>query len=235
MAEWLALAATLIVLDPGHSAKAPGALSARGRDEVVFNEEMAGLLERALAALPGVKVARTRAAGEELDLKGRAARAAGAALLLSVHHDSVLDAEEVPWDDHGTQRLHSAVARGFSLHVRADQPDAVRVARAIGHALAAAGFAPTRYHERLYKVIDREAGVYDRPNLALLKAATVPAVILECGFIIHRDEELELLDPARRARLVDAVVRAITSALPLPAIAAVPAVAPAPTDGGTAR
>jgi N-acetylmuramoyl-L-alanine amidase len=43
----------------------------------------------------------------------------------------------------------------------------------------------------------------------VLLAPDVPAVLLEMGFITNRDDERELLDPRRRAGLVDGVAQAI--------------------------
>ena len=42
------LAATVIFLDPGHHSAAPGATSAHGKQESVFNQEMVALLAAAL-------------------------------------------------------------------------------------------------------------------------------------------------------------------------------------------
>lgn len=47
-------------------------------------------------------------------------------------------------------------------------------------------------------------------DLVVLKTAKMPAVLfVECGVIVNRDEELKLNDPARRARLIDAISRAL--------------------------
>ena len=207
-------AGLLIMLDPGHHAGSPGATSAHGRPEYELNVEMARLLEQELAAA-GVRVEWTRAVDEQVELEERARRAneKKAALLLSLHHDSPKERDLVPWNDAGTQRLHTTVTRGFSLHVRADKPEDVRIARAIAQALVEAGFAPTAYHAADYQPIDLALGIYDRPNLKVLRLATVPAVLVEFGFIAHREEELELRKPEVRARLVKAVARGVLTAL----------------------
>lgn len=208
-------AALLVMLDPGHHPQAPGATSARGRAEYLFNEEIVRLVVAEVGALPGLRAGRTRPDGKTRSL-GRRARQAnreGAALLLSVHHDSVHAADLEAWEDGGLARAHSSAGRGFSLHVRGDSAESVRAARAIGRALVDAGFRPTLYHRPFHDLLDESLGIYDRRRLALLNAARVPAVLLECGFIIHRDEEEELSRPAVRSRLVKAVASGVAAAL----------------------
>lgn len=227
------LAALLVLVDPGHDPSSPGATSARGRPEFELNEEVAELVGAALAKVKGLAVERTRRRDESLSPRDRGLRAneRHAALLLSVHHDAVKDEEETPWEVDGVARRHSEVARGFSLHVRGDVPAAVAVARALGRALVSAGFVPTTYHRAQFPVIAGELGIYDRRHLAMLNAAQVPAVLLECGFIIHRDEELELRRPERRALLAAAVAGALGQ---LAALVAAPAT-PMPGAHSTAK
>jgi N-acetylmuramoyl-L-alanine amidase len=53
-----------------------------------------------------------------------------------------------------------------------------------------------------------DRGVRQAP-FAVLVGATMPAVLVELGFITNPKEEERLLDPAYRADLLDAVVRAV--------------------------
>ena len=53
-----------------------------------------------------------------------------------------------------------------------------------------------------------DRGVRQAP-FAVLVGATMPAVLVELGFITNPQEESRLLDPAYRAELLDAVVRAV--------------------------
>jgi N-acetylmuramoyl-L-alanine amidase len=213
-----ALIALLVALDPGHSPAAPGAISARNREEQRFNLEMVSLVESALAANGRVRSKRTRGPFENPSLYERARRAGAsrARLLLSIHHDSPHPDDFDAWFDGDTVRVHSPAARGFSLHVRGDRPEAVQAARAIAGELVAAGFAPTTYHVGIFPVIDESLGIFDRRRLGLLNSARVPAVILECGFISHLEEELELADPQRRERMARAIASGVRRALEKP-------------------
>lgn len=211
-----ATAAVLITLDAGHQPEAPGAISARGRPELLFNQQMVALL-RVLLAGPGVKLSSTR--GEEcVELAERAERAnrTGADLLLSIHHDSVKPEHMESWDEAGQCRIQSRAARGFSLHVRGDQPESVRIARLLGQELLDAGFRPTTYHTTDYTPIDLERGVYDRRKLKLLNSSQVPTVLVECGFIIEPDEEQALRSAPVRQRIAEAIARGVRKALRFP-------------------
>jgi len=43
----------------------------------------------------------------------------------------------------------------------------------------------------------------------VLIGASMPAVLVECGFVSNPDEEKALLDPAYRSQLINALVRAV--------------------------
>jgi N-acetylmuramoyl-L-alanine amidase len=43
-------------------------------------------------------------------------------------------------------------------------------------------------------------------NLAVLKTASIPALLFEAGVIVNRDEELRMRNPAVRAQIVQAMV-----------------------------
>ena len=56
---------------------------------------------------------------------------------------------------------------------------------------------------------DEEAGVYRYDHLIVLHSAHVPAVLLEAGSIINRQEELELATPERRLMVAEAITAAV--------------------------
>ena len=58
-------------------------------------------------------------------------------------------------------------------------------------------------------MVDRERGIYAFDNLAVLHETAMPALILEAGMIVNRDEEVILSSPARRATIARAVVDAV--------------------------
>jgi N-acetylmuramoyl-L-alanine amidase len=76
-----------------------------------------------------------------------------------------------------------------------------------------AGFEPSPWHGRKHLPADADNGVWYYDNLVVLYRTTLPAVLFEAGVIKHRDEELELLDPERQARMADAVATGIAACL----------------------
>src|SRR5215471_15320038 len=84
---WPAIAVT-VALDVGHSLAHPGATSARGVPEFVFNRALA-LVVRQRLAQQGWQVRVIGAQGDMQDLRARTQAASGADVFLSLHHDSV--------------------------------------------------------------------------------------------------------------------------------------------------
>ena len=66
---------------------------------------------------------------------------------------------------------------------------------------------------RKHLAADAANGVWYYDNLVVLYRTTLPAVLFEAGVIKHREEELELLDPERQARMADALATGIAACL----------------------
>jgi N-acetylmuramoyl-L-alanine amidase len=62
---------------------------------------------------------------------------------------------------------------------------------------------------RQRELVDADAGVYRYDQLIVLRETRMPAVLLEAGSIINRQEELELASPERRSRTSAAVTAAV--------------------------
>ena len=58
-------------------------------------------------------------------------------------------------------------------------------------------------------LVDRDVGVYQFDQLIVLKATRMPAVLLEAGSIIHRDEELAMSSPGRQSIVAAALAAAV--------------------------
>jgi len=63
------------------------------------------------------------------------------------------------------------------------------------------------HHRRI--LLDSEAGVYRYDELIVLRQTTMPAVLLEAGSIVNRQEELELGTEERRSLTSTAIVAAV--------------------------
>jgi N-acetylmuramoyl-L-alanine amidase len=115
-----------VVLDVGHTAKSPGAKSARGADEFDFNLRLAKQIDQALleAGFAKTVLMVTDGPGRQ-SMYARVARAnkLSANLLLSIHHDSVPDRFLEKWDYNGKAKTFSDRFNGHSIFVSDDNLD----------------------------------------------------------------------------------------------------------------
>ena len=208
-------AAPVIAVDVGHSLQQPGATSARGKQEFEFNRDLAQIVLRNIIALGGQGF-EIGADGKSVDPETRPleASAHNAKFFLSIHHDSVQPQylDEWTWEG-GVQHFADDRFTGFSLFVSRKNKQlaaSLQCASAIGTKLIEAGFKPSMHHaEKIAgegrEWADKAHGVLYYDNLIVLKGAKMPAVLLESGVIVNRDEESRMLDPAVRNKIASAV------------------------------
>ena len=204
-----------VAVDVGHTLADPGASSARGRSEFAFNLDFAKVLAAALRA-DKIKVQEVNFDGVIGSLAERPAQARGADFFIAVHHDSIAADYLEFWDWDGEEASYTTLKRGFGIFVSRRNPDlaaSLRCASAMGAMLRRAGFVPTPWHARKHLPADADNGVWYYDNLVVLHKATFPAVLFEAGVIKHREEELELRDPERQARMADALATGIAACL----------------------
>jgi N-acetylmuramoyl-L-alanine amidase len=210
-----------VVVDVGHSAEVPGAMSARGVPEYEFNLRLANRIGKDLAAA-GFRQAQVLVTPgpAKRGLFMRVARATNltADLFISIHHDSVPERFLQTWVHEGKQLRYSDQFRGHSIFISYDNPDAAasyRFAQLLGGQLKKRGLQYTPHYaqafmqERRRELLDADAGVYRYDQLIVLKDTRMPAVLFEAGSIIHRDEELLMSDPRRHAVIGAAVTEAV--------------------------
>lgn len=221
LAPLAAAAAGPVAIDVGHYLDKPGVISARGRPEFEFNRDLAREIEAVLAAR-GRATQLIGADGAMNGLPQRPRAAAGAALFVSVHHDSMQAKLLSRWTVDGVERRYGDRFAGFSLFVSRENPgwrQALACASAVGAALIRAGFAPSLYHAdpvvgENRPFADRRNGVHYFDRLAVLRTARMPALLFEAGVIVNRDEELRMADPAVRTRIAAAVADGVEECLP---------------------
>jgi N-acetylmuramoyl-L-alanine amidase len=212
-----------VVLDVGHTAKSPGAKSARGADEFDFNLRLANQIDQALLEAGFAKTVLMVTAGPGTrSLYARVARAneLSANLLLSIHHDSVPDRFLEKWDYNGKPKTFSDRFKGHSIFVsdgNLDSKDSLLFASMLGQQLKVRGLQYTPHYSESFMgrwqraLLDADAGVYRYDTLFVLKNTQMPAVLLEAGSIANRDEELVMASPERQQLISTAVVDAVDS------------------------
>jgi N-acetylmuramoyl-L-alanine amidase len=60
-----------------------------------------------------------------------------------------------------------------------------------------------------HPLLNKETGVYSYDKLVVLKSTRMPAVLLEAGSIINRDEELKMDSPERQGIISSGVTAAV--------------------------
>lgn len=211
------------VIDVGHTAEAPGALSARGVYEYEFNLRLAKQIEKGLRVAGFERTVLMITAGmDRAGLFMRAVRAneLAADLFLSIHHDAVPERFLETWQFEGQERHFSDRFPGHSIFIsnnNADHDGSLLFARLLGNALKAQGMQYASHYteefmgDRRRELVDAHAGVYLYNELIVLKETHMPAVLLEAGSIVNRREELLLATPERQAIISAAVVAAVES------------------------
>src|SRR5713226_3575751 len=185
-----------VILDVGHTAEAPGAISARNVPEYDFNLRLAAQIERSLIEDGFNKTVLLVTGGParpSLFKRAATANRLSASLLVSIHHDSVPDSLLESWEFEGKESLLFGRLLGNELKDRGLQYARQYTQPIMGR------------HQR--ELVDRDAGVYRYDELIVLKGTQMPAVLFEAGSIINREEELEM-NSAERLDLISASLRA---------------------------
>jgi len=206
-----------VIVDVGHTAEAHGAMSARSVPEYEFNLRLAKLIERDLieAGFRKTMLLITEgSAAKGLLKRATVANNARANLFLSIHHDSVPDSLLEDWEYDGRPSHFSDKFPGHSIFVsyRNGSPKLSRFfGTLLGRQLKNRGLTYTRHYteammgNRRRQLVDADVGVYRYDQLVVLRTTRMPAVLLEAGSIISRDEEL-LLNSADHQALIGAAV-----------------------------
>jgi N-acetylmuramoyl-L-alanine amidase len=208
-----------IALDVGHYLASPGATSAIGVSEFEYNRSLA---RQVLAALRNAGFTATfliGGSGSPLRLQERTsiARTQGAALFISLHHDSVQPKYLSVWTVDGKSQNYSDVFHGYSLFVSSKSPHFAEsrvFAEMLGGALRAYGLTPSLHHAEKIPgesrlLLDPQLGLYQFDDLVVLRTAAMPAVLLESAIIVNREEEQRVRSGEYHPRLTIALVSAV--------------------------
>jgi N-acetylmuramoyl-L-alanine amidase len=210
-----------IAIDIGHTPKSPGAISARGVPEYLFNKNIGTRLQKKLKQdkrLKGSFIINESGANISLSTRATIANRRGADLLISIHHDSVEPKDLSYWFYQGKIMAHCDKFTGYSIFYSEKNGSPVHsliFAVVLGSEMLRTGFCPTLHHAEKFTggdkdLIDRTRGIYKYNKLVVLKNSTMPAVLFECGIIKSRIDELQLSNSKYQQKLVDTLFRAIT-------------------------
>ncbi len=211
-----------VIVDVGHTEAVPGAMSARGATEYSFNLALAQDAKQALLDAGFAKTVlliTDQAPPKGLITRAAAANSQRADLFLSIHHDSVPDNLMKTWQFEGQDQHYDDDYPGYALFISEDNGDragSLMFGDLLGKELEAHGLQYTPHYtlalmgHRRRELLDPVAGVYRYDQLIVLRMTHMPALLLEAGSIVNRQEELELGTPERRAKTSAAIAAAVT-------------------------
>ena len=218
---------TVIAVDAGHGGIDPGAIGTRGTTEKALTLSAARELKRQLEASGRFSVVMTRDSDVYVSLRQRVetARAAGAQLFVSLHadqHDSPRlrgasiytlseTASDAETEAYAQRENNSDVVAGVALAEEYDAEVAQILFSLVQQSTmnCSAVFASTLVDE-----ISQQSRMVPKPHrfagFRVLKAPDVPSVLIELGYLSNREDERLLSGAKHRAKLMRAVVRAIS-------------------------
>ena len=174
----------VVVLDPGHGGRDPGAISCLGHHEKDIVLQISRRVESILQRR-GIEVIKTRRGDTFVELEERAAIAnrANADLFVSIHADS----------------NHDPSHRGFTLYIaNAASNTSRRAARNLENAFLSAGIPGKGIRTADYRVLVRTQG---------------PAVLVETGFLSNPTEARLLTQAEHQNRVALAIANGIIESL----------------------
>lgn len=216
--------AAVIVLDPGHGGRDPGAIGSGGTREKDVTLAISRAIRDALAG-SGHRVVLTRDGDSTLALPDRVelAHRHDADLFVSIHADAAPNtrarglsaytlserasdafAKAIADQENAVDALYGIDLRGTDSHTAAILLDlALRIAREDSH----------RAQRHIVEGVARDWHLLENPkrsaNFAVLRSGEIPSVLVETGFLSNHEDERLLADAAARRRIAAALAREI--------------------------
>lgn len=174
----------LIIIDAGHGGKDPGAIGFNGNYEKDIALEISKRLGKSLEK-EGYKVLLTRETDQYVDnlQRARFANEKGASLFISIHGNSTENNSKID----GVQVLHHP-----NKEITMDQLSNSELSQVMIDSIIKRTGASNR-------------GVIERKDLIVLNQTTMPAIIVECGFLSNRKEETLLLTDKYQDKIAKAI------------------------------
>ncbi len=193
----------LIVLDPGHGGKDTGncvGSQAEKKYTLLLAQEIRDQLKKS-----GIKVAFTRSTDTFVELPARPAKAQklGADLFLSLHFNAVREGRA---EVHGSEVYCLTPAGASSTNTRGEgNPSQVTGNRNNDKSL----FLAYQIQKSLGRNLHAEDRGVRRARFAVLRDATMPAALIEAGFMSHPAEGGKIFTAAYRREMARAIVNGI--------------------------
>ena len=216
----------VIAIDPGHGGEDPGAIGPTGLKEKDVVLAIAMQLRERLNAKPGVRVLLTRDSDFFVPLGERVKKAerVQADLFVSIHADAFFTPEARGASVFALSQGGASSAAARWMANRENASDAVggvsvkvkdaQVMRAMLDMSTTAQIKDSlrvgdEVLSRIGKVGKLHRGQVEQASFAVLKAPSIPSILVETAFISNPKEEDKLRDPDYRTKLVEALFTGI--------------------------
>lgn len=215
----------LIMLDPGHGGKDPGAIGYSGTYEKYVAEAAATELRQQLLATGRYRVAMTRTSDHFVPLDGRVelAQQHGASLFISMHADALHNAgvrgASVYTHSHGASdsqtaalaKTENSADRYGGPLVQGASPEVQQILASLVTEEARRGSA--HMASAVVSSFQSRINLLPHPHrhaaFAVLKSAQIPSVLVEMGFMSNRLDEAALRQAGHRAMVAGAMCTAV--------------------------
>lgn len=215
----------LVMLDPGHGGKDPGAIGYSGTFEKHVAEAAANELERQLLATGRYRVAMTRTGDRFIPLEGRVdmAQAHKAELFISMHADALHDASVrgasvYTLSSNASDSQTATIAQSENSadlfggpHVHATSPAVQQILASLVSEETRRGSAhmASSVVSSLSSRLTMLSNPHRHAAFVVLKAADIPSVLVEMGFMSNRMDEAALRAAGHRAMVAGAMRDAV--------------------------
>ncbi|HVM22206.1 MAG TPA: N-acetylmuramoyl-L-alanine amidase [Sphingomicrobium sp.] len=211
----------IVVIDPGHGGRDPGATSVSGQVvEKDLTLALARELRDQLVKRGRVRVAMTRDDDRYLTLEDRTGvpRRLDAAMFVSIHVDSapnplargasVYSLSDVASDAEAA-RLAESQNRGIAAEAAEGSVAALLSDLAMRAQMDASANFAARLVRKASGRIELRPDAHRFADFHVLRRANAPAILFEAGYISNADDELLLRTPEQRSKIVLALAQAI--------------------------
>lgn len=215
----------LVMLDPGHGGKDPGAIGVSGTYEKQVVLATALELKRQLEISGRYRVELTRTRDVFIPLDGRVdlAQKRSAALFVSMHADALLDHSvrgasvytlaQTASDEQtaALARTENSADRFIGRKWQGTSPEVSQILASLVRQETRVG--SVRIARRLVGSLDQDLPMLPNParhaGFVVLKAADIPSVLVEMGFMSNPRDEAALRQPDHRKLVAQSMFRAV--------------------------
>jgi N-acetylmuramoyl-L-alanine amidase len=209
-------------VDIGHHLSEPGTRDVFGRAELTYNAELAHHLVLSFSELGFQRVVLINRTMNERGLRSRPQQAlcAGADVFISIHHDSVVESKKTYEVIDGRKIGFNDNIGGYTIYFSSknemsDAPEAL--AKFISQEFMTIDIPSAAEHQAYIadkgrRLVDQKLNVWDYEKLVVSRYSSMPAILIEVGFLSNRQDIARLKDATFQKTVAHAIARATLAA-----------------------